>query len=200
MFPMTVPDALTSSRLIAAPLYLLAFVGGARVAGVTEASALVLGILFVVIEGSDLLDGYLARKTGNGTELGKLLDPLADSVSRLTYFLCFTVVGIMPLWVFALVLYRDLGVAFARVLAQRDGRVMGARLTGKIKAWVYGIAGFLGTAHLVAQRLLHLDPQSAIIVTTGLQVVYIGCALIAVGSLIDYLLPTISGMKSGREG
>ena len=75
-----------------------------------------------------------------------MLDPLADSLSRLTYFLCFTVTGIMPAWVLLILVYRDVGVAYVRVLFSRGGVMLSARTSGKVKAWVYAFAGGFGLA------------------------------------------------------
>ncbi len=52
-----------------------------------------LTLIFTAIEVSDLIDGKVARKLNQVSDLGKLLDPFGDSLSRLTYFLCFTVSG-----------------------------------------------------------------------------------------------------------
>jgi CDP-diacylglycerol--glycerol-3-phosphate 3-phosphatidyltransferase len=52
---------------------------------------------FCLIEASDLLDGHIARMRGQVSELGKVLDPFADSVSRITYFFCFVTSGFLPI-------------------------------------------------------------------------------------------------------
>ncbi len=59
---------------------------------------------------SDLLDGYLARRMGISSRLGSYLDPLSDKVLLVTVFLCEGLAGMLPAWVVALVLGRDLSI------------------------------------------------------------------------------------------
>lgn len=68
--------------------------------------------LFAVAAFTDALDGYLAKRFGWTSELGKLLDPLADKLLLLTMFICLSIVGLAPWWLTALVLLRDLVIVF----------------------------------------------------------------------------------------
>ena len=147
--PLTLPMILTVGRLVLAPVYFLLY----QLAGAAWPCRRVAGawLVFVLIEISDLLDGHLARKLEQESEAGKVLDPLADSLSRLTYFVCFTVAGIMPAWVLLVLVYRDVGVSYIRVLFSRGGVLLPARTSGKVKAWVYAFAGGLGLADFCAQ-------------------------------------------------
>jgi CDP-diacylglycerol--glycerol-3-phosphate 3-phosphatidyltransferase len=144
-------------------------------------------VIFMVMELTDLADGHLARRLGQVSELGKVLDPFADSVSRLTYFLCFTASGIMPLWVFLAVLYRDLGVSFIRQMAAGRGTMMAARASGKIKALVYALAGLGGVIFHVAANLRGADalPPEA---HGALFVLFLATGVTAAWSLLDYAL------------
>jgi len=101
-------------------------------------------IIFATIEFSDLFDGKIARKRNQVSDFGKALDPFSDSLSRLTYFLCFVAEGYMPVWIFVLVLYRDLIVSFMRQIMAQSGTIMPSRMSGKIKAWVYCVTGIVG--------------------------------------------------------
>ena len=104
-------------------------------------------VTFAAIELSDLFDGKVARRLNQVSDFGKALDPFGDSISRITYFFCFTVSGYMPAWIFILILYRDMSVSFIRQLAAQKGTVMPSRMSGKIKAWVYAVAGIVGTLY-----------------------------------------------------
>jgi CDP-diacylglycerol--glycerol-3-phosphate 3-phosphatidyltransferase len=146
--------------------------------------AFLLLALFLVMEISDGLDGYVARRTGTVSDFGKLFDPFADSLARLTYFLAFAFTGIMPGWIFILVLYRDLGVAFVRTLAMRKGVAMAAQLSGKIKAWIYAIAGIAGILSASAHSILPAG-LAAIAVTTA-KMTFLACAATAIWTMIDY--------------
>lgn len=68
--------------------------------------------LFAIAAFSDALDGFLAKRFGWDSELGKLLDPLADKLLLVTVFICLSIAGIAPWWLAALVLLRDLVIFF----------------------------------------------------------------------------------------
>jgi CDP-diacylglycerol--glycerol-3-phosphate 3-phosphatidyltransferase len=187
---MTAPDRLTAARIFLSPVFFVIFALSQSAGAARSALLIALAVVFAVIEVTDALDGVLARATGSVSDLGKILDPFADSVSRLTYFICFASAGIMPLWVLLLVVYRDTAVAFARLLAARRGHVMAARFTGKLKAWVYAVAGIAGMVRLWARGLLIPGGESTILITTS-EWLFVACGLAAAGSLIDYLFPVL---------
>ena len=131
-------NLLTVSRLILGPVFIVFFVTGGTWAAI---AALALAVVFEI---TDLLDGYVARYFGQVSSLGKLLDPLADSVSRFSVFLAFmteeTVRGHpWPVFLVVLIFYRDTLVAYTRTFAASTGVVLAARFSGKLKAVVQGI-------------------------------------------------------------
>jgi CDP-diacylglycerol--glycerol-3-phosphate 3-phosphatidyltransferase len=139
------------------------------------------------MELSDLFDGMAARAANQVSDLGKIFDPFADVVSRLTYFLCFTKSGIMPVVVFAVIMYRELIILFIRMLAIRKGFAMGARAGGKLKAWTYAFSGISGLLYISIIRtgLFSGYADTVLIAAKGL---FILSAAAAVISLADYLL------------
>jgi CDP-diacylglycerol--glycerol-3-phosphate 3-phosphatidyltransferase len=184
----------TASRIALSPVFFFLFTMGVREGTAAALVLLGLWVLFAVIEASDFLDGLVARRTGSVTDLGKVFDPFADSFARLTYFLSFVVTGLMPPWIFLLVLYRDLGVSFVRLLSMKHGVAMSAQLSGKIKAWVYAIAGGAGLAAVTAASLA---PASvAGILGTIAQVSFWACAATAVWTMIDYVM-AYRAMRAG---
>ena len=68
--------------------------------------------LFALAASSDALDGFLAKRFGWHTELGKVLDPLADKLLLVTVFICLSFAGLAPWWLAGLVLLRDLVIFF----------------------------------------------------------------------------------------
>jgi CDP-diacylglycerol--glycerol-3-phosphate 3-phosphatidyltransferase len=102
--------------------------------------------VFLVSELSDVADGWVARKRGETSDVGKLLDPFSDVISRLTIFLCLLLVGLAPLWFFLIVLYRELSMTFLRTLMMQKGVVQAASPGGKLKAWLYFFASLAGLA------------------------------------------------------
>ncbi len=184
---MNIPNSLSVARIVLAPVFFVFFFMETVIPGSTVYSVIGVWVVYLLIEASDLLDGYYARKLDLVSESGKILDPFADSISRLTYFLCFTGMGIMPVWIFLILLYRDLGVGFIRQVASGYGIAFEARLSGKLKAWVYAIAGFAGIFVFSVKKLLLLQRYGSSIELYSL-VVFVLSALIAIWSLIDYTL------------
>ncbi len=69
-------------------------------------------LLFAFAAFTDALDGYLAKRFGWDSELGKVLDPLADKLLLVTVFICLSIAGLAPWWLAGLVLVRDLVIFF----------------------------------------------------------------------------------------
>ena len=88
---------------------------------------------FVIGAVSDFFDGYLARRCGLVTNLGKLLDPLADKILVCAAFVYLSSVGMCPFWVTVLIIFREFLVTGLRQLAALRGEAMAADLSGKWK-------------------------------------------------------------------
>ena len=175
---------LTAGRLVLAPVFYLLYVLSAH-----GPPALLIGVclVFALIEFSDLFDGHLARTRGQESELGKVLDPFADSLSRLTYFVAFAGSGILPMWILLILIYRDVSVAYIRVIVSSRKVLMSARLSGKLKAWIYALAGIGGIVDFGLRRLGWFTPAHDGIHAAAL-VTFVLAAAVAVWSLVDYAL------------
>jgi CDP-diacylglycerol--glycerol-3-phosphate 3-phosphatidyltransferase len=96
-----------------------------------------IGLGFLAVSLTDLVDGYLARRDGTVTRIGKLLDPLADKVLVMTAFIILVAVqGRIPLWgvpMVVLILARELAVTGLRAMASSEGVVLQASSLGKWK-------------------------------------------------------------------
>lgn len=93
-----------------------------------------------IAELTDLFDGMAARRRNQVTELGKLLDPVADSIFRLSVFLALTQGPIcLPLWLVLLFFYRDSIISLLRTVCALRGFTLAARFSGKVKAVVQGV-------------------------------------------------------------
>src|SRR6056297_3137499 len=149
---MNLPTRLTVSRIILSPVFFLIWFLPVWTGKGHLPSAILLILLFIVQEITDALDGAIARKRNQVTDLGKVLDPFADVMSRMTFFLCFTGVGLMPVWILTILIYRELAVTFFRLLMIRRGIVMAASVWGKMKAVVYTVAGVAGLAVVSLSR------------------------------------------------
>ncbi|MCE5342280.1 MAG: CDP-diacylglycerol--glycerol-3-phosphate 3-phosphatidyltransferase [Eubacteriales bacterium] len=90
-------------------------------------------IAFLLASFSDWLDGFLARKYQNVTNLGKFLDPVADKLLVLCTMIALSGLNRFPAWVCIVVLFRELSVDGLRLVAMERGRVIAAGKLGKIK-------------------------------------------------------------------
>jgi CDP-diacylglycerol--glycerol-3-phosphate 3-phosphatidyltransferase len=121
------PNAITLSRLVLTAVFVVAM-GFDGLGG--QMTAL---ISFSVAAATDWLDGYLARKMGLVTPLGKLLDPLADKILVCAAFVFMSVEGFAPVWVTAVIIGREFLVTGLRQIAIEAGQVLAADNLGKWK-------------------------------------------------------------------
>ncbi len=100
-------------------------------------------ILIAIIEITDLLDGFLARKFDIVSEWGAMLDPYADSISRLILYWSFSHSGLVLPLVPISMAFRDITVAYCRITLTRHNKTVSAKLSGKIKAVIQGVCAFI---------------------------------------------------------
>ena len=144
---MTLPNKLTLGRLALTPVYFLIFFFSINKSYYPIIGISLLWLIFIVMEVSDVLDGHIARKHNLVSDVGKLMDPFADVIARVTYFICFYSIGIMPLWVLIIIVWREYSIMFIRTLIAKEGTALAASVWGKAKAATYFISGIL--AHVV---------------------------------------------------
>lgn len=128
---MNLPTWITVSRLVAIPLVFL------LLANPTAHHRWWAVALFLLAACTDWLDGYLARRLNQVTELGKFLDPLVDKLLVLAPLMVLVQLGTVPAWGVFLILARELTVAGWRV---NQPKVVGANLWGKLKTVVQIVA------------------------------------------------------------
>jgi len=138
--PLSVSNQLTMSRIVLTPVFLWVFFYDNNLnyqdnSMVFKILALVMIVAFMV---TDFLDGYLARKWGEVSTLGKYLDPFSDKISNMTVFLCFLASDYAPVWMVALIYFREASVETLRTLAAGEGVSMPARRSGKWKTAIQG--------------------------------------------------------------
>ena len=131
---MTLPDQLTVARLVAVPIVIVLF------AWDFSDHAYWATIVFIVAAATDQVDGWLARRRGQVSAVGTLLDPIADKVLVLATLAMLIAEGTAPAWMVALILTREIAVSGLRLAAIERGVVMEARDLGKLKAWAQAVA------------------------------------------------------------
>lgn len=183
---MNLPNFLTLSRIALAPVFFVLLFLPSWTGASFLVTWLIAWAVFLYIEVSDILDGVIARRRGLVTELGKLLDPFSDVVSRMTYFLAFSTLGVMPGWMFLVLLYRELGITFLRSVLFNRGIALAARGGGKLKAVLYAISGGAGLLLLGAKGLGFTSEYERYVEIVA-YVAY-GLSIVAsLGSFVDYL-------------
>lgn len=140
---MRLPLVLTFFRVVMSPLfvalYLFAVDWGIPVGVVPY----LLIAIVALCELTDIFDGFFARRRNQVTNLGKVLDPMADSLFRLSVFFAFTQGDLqLPLMIVLVFFWRDALVNTLRSLCALQGVPLAARLSGKIKAVVQALATF----------------------------------------------------------
>ncbi|MBN2799043.1 MAG: CDP-alcohol phosphatidyltransferase family protein [Deltaproteobacteria bacterium] len=146
------PNLITLLRLPLAPAAVAFLLTGTVWGTITAA------VLALLLEITDLADGYVARKYGAVTTFGKLFDPFADAFSRYTLFLGLLGVGVADLWMVIAIFYRDSSVSFFRSIGAVQRVVVAARPSGKIKAVIQGVGTQLIFILLVGRAFFPDEP------------------------------------------
>ena len=130
------PNTLTLVRILLVPVFvvLLLAEGGES----TTLRWWAAGV-FAVAAATDRLDGWLARRNGTVTTFGIVADPIADKALTGSGFVALSILGLLPWWVTALVLVRELGVTVLRAVVIRH-TVVPASKGGKLKTVLQTVA------------------------------------------------------------
>lgn len=190
---MNLPNKLTVTRLVMAPLFFVAFFFSDIVPSVNPYFyCALLVVMYIVMELTDLLDGKIARRRKLVTDLGKVLDPFADVICHLTFFTCLLSCGIMPVWAYIFILWREFAQSFTRMLMMGKGKAMAANIFGKAKTCLYALACICGFAY----RILTVFKVEGSFWKTFDSVLVVLFALTAVSSVVSYLIYVNAIVKS----
>jgi cardiolipin synthase (CMP-forming) len=183
---LTIPNLLSAVRIVAIPLFCwLIARSDTRLAGIA---------LFAIVVATDWVDGYVARRLGQESELGRILDPVADRLAIAAGILTFTIVGIFPFWAALLVLLRDVAVLLGgatllwarhlRVDVRGIGKVATLSLMAAITWIAWGNAGGpLGDVLLAGGWLAFVVGIVEYYIATGIYAIDIRDALASRGVL-----------------
>lgn len=178
------PNILTGARIIATPFFLWILLADHGQMGVLRWAA---AAFFVIAIATDAWDGYLARSRGLVTDLGKLLDPIADKLLTGAALIGLWILAELPWWVTILVLVREVGITIHR-LVEAKTVVLAAAWMGKLKTVAQSVA-----------IALALFPFPALF---GGWVIWVNVAtmtlavVLTLASGIDYVINFIRGKKS----
>jgi CDP-diacylglycerol---glycerol-3-phosphate 3-phosphatidyltransferase len=159
---LNVPNVITLLRIMLIPVFVMLFFTP------TPDRSLTAAVVFVIAAVTDLLDGYIARRTGQVTKLGKLLDPIADKLLVLSALILLVNVDRVSALIAILVLAREVAVTGIRAIAAGEGMIIVAETTGKYKMALQVVAitmlilegtalSELGNLHLAGTVTLYLS-------------------------------------------
>jgi CDP-diacylglycerol--glycerol-3-phosphate 3-phosphatidyltransferase len=145
---MNLPNLITFSRLLGLPFILYGL------SNPTPQMRWICLAIFLVAAGTDWLDGYLARKLNQITDLGKFLDPLVDKFLILAPLLALIQLDQVPAWGVFLILARELTIAGWRVNPNLTGStsISGANIWGKLKTVSVVLTWISGAIYLWPQK------------------------------------------------
>ena len=130
---MTTATKITFVRVLLIPVFLVCMYLVEPCGAVMHYVALV---VFAIASLTDLVDGKIARRYHQVTDLGKFLDPLADKVLVIAAMVMLCEWGIFPAWALMIVLAREFAVSGLRMIAASKGSVIAAGRSGKVKTAV----------------------------------------------------------------
>ncbi|MGR0220486.1 CDP-diacylglycerol--glycerol-3-phosphate 3-phosphatidyltransferase [Agromyces sp. ZXT2-6] len=131
------PNAITVVRIVMAPVFFWLLLADAGADGPMRWWA---AVIFVVAISTDWVDGWLARRNGLVTDLGKILDPIADKLLTSGALVCLSILGELPWWVTIVIVVREVGITVWRFVELGRGTVVPASSGGKLKTLTQAIA------------------------------------------------------------
>src|SRR6266545_7668376 len=133
---MNLPNLLTLLRIFFVPLLVAALVQesvAVRIHGIVITNEWLALAIFLSAAVTDLLDGYLARKWGQVTTIGTLLDPIADKLLISAALISLVQIRAVPAWMVILIIGREFAISGLRSIAASEGYIIKASDLGKTK-------------------------------------------------------------------
>lgn len=128
---MNIPNLLTTIRFFLIPVFCFIYFSS------VQNHFLIAIIIFLISGITDVLDGYIARKYNMITKWGTLLDPLADKLMTLTVLFCLSVSNIIPIWVFFVVLGKEILMVLGGILLLKKKTIVPAKYYGKLATFFF---------------------------------------------------------------
>src|SRR5437016_6077513 len=172
------PNSLTILRIFFVPLLVAALVQeyvGFRLGSLQVTNEWLRLAIFLTAAGTDLLDGYLARRWRQVTTIGTLLDPIADKLLVSAALISLVQVRVLPGWMAVLIIGREFAVSGLRSIASAEGYTIKASDLGKTMMF----------SQVVAISVMLLAVRHPALATTGLVLMW-GVVFFAMASAISY--------------
>ncbi|MBD8218868.1 CDP-diacylglycerol--glycerol-3-phosphate 3-phosphatidyltransferase [Microbacterium sp. CFBP 13617] len=185
------PNAITIARILCAPVFLwLLLADDGRGGGLRWGAA----VVFIVAIATDGIDGYIARRYDIVSDLGKLLDPIADKALTGVAFVGLSLLGELPWWVTIIVLIREVGITIYRFIVVSD-HVLAAAWMGKLKTVAQAVA--LSIALVPFAGLSDASAWQDTVWWVSVITMTIAVVL-TIASGLDYVVTEIRAARKGR--
>lgn len=162
---LNLPNSITLLRILLIPVFVWLYLEP------TPERALWAGLVFATAAFTDFLDGYLARRSGQITNLGKLLDPVADKLLVASGLILLVQVQQVAVWLAIVMIARELIVTGARAVAAKEGFIVPADSLGKFK-----VVGQIGGILCLIFQGAWLEAQ-AFLSSVGIILLYVALVL-----------------------
>ncbi len=127
-----IPNILTIIRFILVPFIFISVITNHYLVAI---------LIFTLSAITDILDGYIARKYNYITDIGKLIDPLADKLTQISLLLALTILNILPWWIITIVLIKETSMIIAAsVMYKKDDIVVYSKWYGKVATTLFYLA------------------------------------------------------------
>ncbi len=172
---MNLPTKLTVSRIIMSVVIIIILIFPFHSIGiqwltfkvdsiVISLQYIVAGLLFIIASVTDFLDGNLARKNNQVTDLGKMLDAIADKVLVNTVLIILAYKGMIPIVVPVVTVFRDTFVDAIKMQAAKNGKVVAAIKSGKLKTATLMVGTTLAFFYNLPFELWSLDISDILLI------------------------------------
>ncbi len=176
------PNSLTIFRILLIPVYLIVFTSS------SWNSSLLPAVIFSIAALTDLLDGYFARRNDQITNLGRLLDPIADKLLVLAGLILLVQFDRVEAWLAIAIMAREIAVSGLRSIAAAEGMIISADTLGKYKAFLQ-VVGIICLTLPSSYFLAYLDIHSV-----GTFILYFALVL-GIYSGIQYALRALEALS-----
>lgn len=132
---LNLPNILSLSRVFLAPIVMVFLTVRGQYGTLlgVDIGDILAGLVFIIASLTDAVDGYIARKRGIVTNLGKFIDPLSDKILVVAALVSLVELQRLPAWIVVIIISRDFIVSGVRMVAAVEGVVIHASAGGKAK-------------------------------------------------------------------
>jgi CDP-diacylglycerol--glycerol-3-phosphate 3-phosphatidyltransferase len=182
---MNIPNFLTIVRVVLSFLFLFLILSdGFPAKGLAF-------LVFVLASVTDYWDGEIARRSGQITQFGKIMDPIADKLLTLSAFVAFAFMGLVPWWMSALIVVRDVLITgFRLLMPPKSGDAQSAQAGGKSKTAIQFIFIIGVLAYLAAAETALWNPDWTSPALTVVRVLMAFIVALTLWSGVEYFMKT----------